>query len=283
MRQTRFRLGTALVSAWIFGIAAGVPAGPAGFPPEEDLLHRPLEEGQAVIWYLGHAGWAVRTRSVFMVFDYTTRNPAAREGSLEHGVIDPEEVRDQKVLVFVSHAHGDHWDPAVLEWKKILPGLTYIFGWDAGLGEGPVYLNETRSSVEIGGLSVRSVQHDFDGIPESAFLVSVDGLLIYFSGDFGSVGRELNPKFKNNIDLLASWAPEVDIAFISQFGSRWGAEFNPGDRYTVERLRPRLTIPMHKGGREDFYRRFAAEGKKAGVRTEFFCAGKPGSRRLYSR
>ncbi len=52
-------------------------------------------------------------------------------------------------------------------------------------------------------LKISNIYHDFDNIPESAFLIEVDGLTIYFSADHGNSPGKLNPVFKDNIDYMA--------------------------------------------------------------------------------
>lgn len=29
-----------------------------------------LREKEAIVWYMGHSGWAIQTKSRFLVFDY---------------------------------------------------------------------------------------------------------------------------------------------------------------------------------------------------------------------
>ena len=33
-------------------------------------LGEPLAAGQAVVWYLGHSGWVVKTQNHLLIFDY---------------------------------------------------------------------------------------------------------------------------------------------------------------------------------------------------------------------
>jgi len=49
-----------------------------------------------------------------------------------------------------------------------------------------------RISQSFGPLEVKNIFHDFDGIPESAFFIEVDGLAIYYSGDHGNSPGALN-------------------------------------------------------------------------------------------
>ena len=65
-------------------------------------LTEPLADGQAVVWYLGHSGWAVKTRNHLLIFDYWKQDAAPDEPGLANGTINPEELKDLDVTVFAS-------------------------------------------------------------------------------------------------------------------------------------------------------------------------------------
>ncbi len=249
-------------------------------------LKSDLKEGEAYIWYLGHSGWAIKTKTHLLIFDYVW---VPRSGnvpdnpSLADGYIDPAEIKDYNVFVFVSHRHGDHFDPAIFEWEKSVKDIRYIFGWEADQNPRYRYLTEPRTKTTIDGVDIFNINHAFDGIPEGAFLVKTDGLVIFHSGDHGSTGEELDPLFKENIDYLAQQDNQIDMAFISQFGSRTGGRVNNGDLYTIEKLRPKVTFPMHGGGVERVYEIFAQEARQKGARTQVICAKKQGDRFFYQQ
>ena len=113
--------------------------------------------------------------------------------------------------------------------------------------------------------------------------MKTDGLVIFHSGDHGSTGEMLNPLFKANIDYLAEQENQIDLAFISQFSSRTGGQVNNGDLYTIAKLRPKITFPMHQGGGERFYEKFAQEAQQKGARTRIVCAKKQGERFFFNR
>ena len=245
-----------------------------------------LDEGEAIVWYLGHAGWAVKTKNHLLIFDYistsrvgnTPENP-----SLANGYVDPAEIIDCSVFVFVSHGHGDHFDSVIYEWEKSVKNIRYFFGWEADQSPQFHYLTEPKGKNTIAGFEIFNINHEFDGIPEGAFLVKGDGLVLYHSGDHGSTGEELNPLFRENIDYLAQHAKQIDLAFVSQFGSRAGGEVNNGDLYTIEKLEPKVTFPMHQGGGERFYKKFAEEARQKGAKTKVICAEKRGDRFFYQK
>ena len=247
-------------------------------------LKSDLDEGEAYIWYLGHAGWAVKTKNHLLIFDYVSYSRLGRtpeNPSLANGYIDPSEIKDCSVFVFVSHGHGDHFDPVIYEWEKSVKKIQYIFGWQAGQNPHYHYLTEPKMKKTIDGFEIFNINHEFDGIPEGAFLVKGDGLVIFHTGDHGSTGEELNILFKENIDYLAQQAKQIDVAFISQFGSRSGGEVNNGDLYAIEKLGPKVTFPMHQGGGERFYKKFAVEAKQKEAKTKVIPAEKRGDRFFY--
>jgi L-ascorbate metabolism protein UlaG (beta-lactamase superfamily) len=247
-----------------------------------ELLAQELDEGEAHIWYLGHCGWAIKTRTRLLIFDYWEQHDTRGARSLANGRINPAELGDLDVYVFVSHDHGDHYDPTIHQWAGEIPNITYLFGWDAGVDPNIVYFAEDRATRTFGDMEVSTVNHSFDDIPEVAYLVTVDGLVIYHSGDHASTSAIPNPTFTGNIDYFAGKQERVDLAFISTFGRRGGFIVNNGDLYTIEKLKPRAVFPMHHGGGEDLHRRFADEVAGEVGSAGVFAASELGDRFFYS-
>ena len=214
-----------------------------------------LKEGEALVCYLYHAGWAVKTPSTLLIFDYWERTPRPENATMFDGFINPEEIKDQNVFVFVSHSHGDHFDEEIImQWKNVIPNITYIFGWKAFEDKEYHYFGKERTTKQIGALKIRNIYHNFDVIPESAFLVEVDGLVIYFSGDHGNAPGEINPLYKENIDYMADQSDRFDLVFLSVFGS---PTFE-GELYAIEKFKPKVMLPMHYGGGEDRAEKFVS-------------------------
>jgi len=277
MGKIKFILVALLLSVLILNLPGKEHFGAQG-------LETTIDEDEAYIWYLGHAGWAVKTKNHMLIFDFVwvPRSSNMPENpSLADGYIDPSEIKDLDVFVFVSHRHGDHFDPMIFEWEKSVKNIRYIFGWGAEQNPRYHYLTEPRTKTTIDGFEIFNINHAFDGIPEGAFLVKTDGLVIFHSGDHGCTGEELDPLFKANIDYLAQQENKIDLAFISQFGSRTGGEVNNGDLYTIDKLGPKATFPMHQGGGERFYKKFAQEVRHKGTKTQVICAMKQGDRFFY--
>jgi len=238
-----------------------------------------LDKSEAAVWYLFHAGWAVKTSSALMIFDYLVDTRKPEQSSLSDGFVNPDEIKDQKVYVFISHGHGDHFDYKILEWKKVIPDITYVFGWQAQEAEEHHAFGKDRLSMSIGPLKVKNIFHNFDNIPESAFLIEVDGLTIYFSGDHGNSPGALNPVYKDNIDYMSQQSEVFDLAFLSIFGS----PTYDGELYAIDKFKPRLMLSMHYGGMESMAESFITLARSKFPETEFWHPLNKGDGFLYKK
>jgi len=241
--------------------------------PGDQALPVELAAGEAEIHYLYHSGWAIRTANHFLVFDSVEHDPGGGERSLATGFVVPSTLRGLRVTVFVSHAHGDHFDRSVLSWEKDIPGLTYVFGFPMPSRPGAVQFGPEREHKVLDGLEVWNIHHEADGIPESASLVRVDGLIIFHGGDHGtSANRPMRPDFKDNIEYLAGLGLPVDLAFLAIWGyTKW----------QLETLGIRNLFPMHEGGREDRLEKDARRLAAEGVTVPIHAARRPGARFVF--
>ncbi len=236
-----------------------------------------LKMGEAAIWYLYHSGWAVKTSNTLLIFDYWELFNKPDSPSLFNGYIDPDEIMDENVYVFISHGHGDHFDKKIMEWKKVIPRITYLFGWPAQESQSHFSFGKERISSSFGPLEVKNIYHEFDGIPESAFLIEVDGVTIYFSGDHGNSPGALNPVYKDNIDYISQQSDEFDLIFLSIFGS----PSYEGEFYAIEKFKPRVMLPMHFGSKEARAEEFVALARNNCPNTKFWYPLKQGNGFLY--
>jgi len=246
------------------GAAAPEPRGPGVRAPAP---------GEAVIRYLHHSGWAVKTADHLLIFDYTEPPDVSSGRTLDAGFVDPSRIADENVIVFVSHSHGDHYDRRILEWRRTIPKLRYVWGWEEAGASDDLHFGGRRRSVAVEGVEVMNVHHAFDGVPESAFLVKADGLTIVHSGDHGSSRGLENPVFADNLNYLAGLARQPDLLFVPDFG---------GAAEAVGVLRPRAVFPMHDGGRERRLADAAERIRAVDPGIAVGVAGAPGDQFLYS-
>jgi L-ascorbate metabolism protein UlaG (beta-lactamase superfamily)/precorrin-6B methylase 2 len=261
-------LAALLSPAWTLGQAAA-----AGTVARQGL-ERDLGPGQAIVRYLFHSGWSVQTRDNLLIFDYTEPLPPPGRPALTPRSIEPAEIADQNVTVFVSHAHSDHFNPDILKWRDAVKAIRYVWGWEGVGAPEDIHFGRERRIVEDRGLEILNIHHEGDGTPESSFLVRVDGLTIFHAGDHGSSRGMKDPVFGDNIRYLAGQAPELDLMFTPTFG---------GEIDAIRALKPRVVFPMHDGGRERRYAIFAQKVRSLGLEVQVGAAEGRGVRFLFAQ
>jgi len=200
------------------------------------------ETKEATVWFLGHCGFAVQTSNHFLIFDYV-------EGQLENsypkpdtlhlatGYITPEEIKNFKVRVFVTHEHGDHYDPVIFEWEKSVPDIQYFFGWQASNEPQYHYLLAPRAEWKGDNLEIFTINSHHSGVPEVAYLVKVDSLVIYHNGDYQGNYQEDMPYLKTKTD-------SIDLAFIPPVWQEQWVYYRI-NLELITQFQPKAVFPMH--------------------------------------
>lgn len=238
-----------------------------------------VAEGEAVIWYLDHSGWAVKTRNNLLIFDYYVHDPDPAAPGLCNGRINCEEISGENVTVFASHEHGDHFDPQTFAWKDDLPRVTYVMGCEAEDAPPCEYM-EGRATRNINGMTVTTIESNDTGV---GFVVEVDGLVIMHAGDHANRHQDFSGPYCAEIDYLADRGFRPDIAFMPVSGCGFGDQVavKMGVYYALEKLKPFVFVPMHSGGNPERYREFVTEASGEFKEVEMRAAGGRGDHFSY--
>ena len=245
------------------------------------LLKEKLKAGEAAVWYLGTSGWAIKTKSKLLIFDYHVFGSQADEPLLVNGHINPEEIKNQDVYVFVTHEHGDHFHPSIFDWKRSIDGIEYILGF-APEKAAEVTVLLPRENKTIDGMEVSTIASTDAGV---GFLVKVDGLTIFHAGDHACKQKDLKGPYAVEIDYLADKCSRVDLAFMPITGCGFNdpEAVKTGIFYALEKLNPDVMFPMHVLGFEYMYKEFASDAEKENTKTKFACAEDKGDYFLYAK
>ena len=118
------------------------------------------------VTYIGHSGFSVELERCTLLFDYY-------QGAMPD--FDP----DKKLYVFASHAHHDHFVPAIFELRGRYD-VTYILSDDIrASGEDILFLGPDQTAL-TGGLTVETLRSTDEGV---AFSVTVGETRVYHAGD----------------------------------------------------------------------------------------------------
>ncbi len=241
-------------------------------------------ENQATVWYLRHAGWAVRIGDVLLVFDYQETDQMEdvtqdTPRNLENGFIDPEEIGDLDVFVFVTHAHGDHYDPVIFEWQGEIENLTYFFGWDdlpeshcerfIGAAADCHTMGGLRAFAELADIQVYTIDSHHNDIPEVAYLVRYGGWTVYHNGDYMA-------DHMDDYAYLKTICDRIDLAFVAGYPDREWPHLARAVHLAREFEVPVL-FPMHFRD-QTMCEDFVAEVAEEGVSAEVTCPSARGQR-----
>ena len=237
----------------------------------------------AEIRYLYHSGFAVKTRQHFFIFDYYIDTP--RGCGLDKGVIDPEEIREQDVVVFSSHIHSDHFNPKIFSWKQDVPKIRYVLSDDIRTTQDALKVH-AGMTYDLGDLSFRVLDSTDAGV---AFLIYADGLCIYHAGDLNdwywngepdADNAEMTRRYREQIDTLKG--EKIDIAFVP-VDPRLEENYLRGLDYLMKTAEVGLAVPMHFGDNLSVFEQLRRDPRADTyrVRTAFF--SRRGDQIPYSR
>ena len=211
-----------------------------------------------VLDYLGHSGFLAETDRALLLFDYF-------RGDLS--LVDARG-SGKPLFVFVSHAHGDHFVPAVFSLMDSGRAVKYLLSFDLrGSPSVPpdadvLYL-DADAVYEVPGLgSVRTLRSTDEGV---AFLVSTPEAVFFHAGDLAFWDwpgedpewlREQESVYRREIGTLAG--TKIDAAFVV-LDDRLEENFAEGITFFLSVCRPGYLLPMHFWKDRSVIERFKAK------------------------
>lgn len=213
------------------------------------------------ITYLQHSGFALRTPDTLLIFDDAQGDHEEGKG-LADGAISRELLEGHAhVLFFVSHAHSDHFSPAI--YGLNIPGkVHYILGFDI---PEPFTGHRMRpgDSYHVAGVDITAHASTDEGV---SFLVRTAGWTLFHAGDLNlwhwreeSTPKEIEAAEQAFFEAVEPLRGEaIDFAFFP-LDPRMGAMYDAGMQYFLMHIKPSVVIPMHWWGQRhvsiDFARR----------------------------
>lgn len=186
------------------------------------------------ITFIDHSGFSVELKHTILIFDYSK------------GII-PEYPDDKKIFVFVSHSHGDHYNPEIWKLREKYSEVVYILSDDISTKEKAIFMHpyETR---DLGEVQVETLKSNDLGV---AFFVKAEGKTIYHAGDLNWWHWNGEPEadnlyykktFQEEIKCLKG--KQIDLAFML-LDPRQEDKYCWGMNYFLEQVHPRYVFPMH--------------------------------------
>jgi len=242
------------------------------------LLQNSVAEQDAVIWYLGHSAFAIKTSTHLLIFDYYVQSEPPAVPSLGNGFINPEELKNQDVVVFASHRDGDHYDPSIWQWQEDIPNITYVLGWEPAIPNEDYIRVKPHETRSVGNIEVTAIPSTDSG---SGFLIKTDGLVVYHCGDTAFWISPYRERYFREIEWLADQTDHTDFVFLNWRLGADRATLEEGLWKTAEMLGARYIIPSHMRGREDHIVELIKDAPSERQRNQIVDKRVPGERIIY--
>lgn len=202
------------------------------------------------IQFVKHSCFAVTMPSATLIFDYS------RGGVPE---LDPQ----LPVYVFISHAHGDHFNPEVIDEVRNYPSVTFIVSSDIPEKDREAMkkrASHDRKFVYVGAderaefpeLTVRTLKSTDEGV---AFVIEIDRKKIYFAGDLhwwtwegesDEAEEAMKQAFIREMDKIKD--EHFDLAFLV-LDPRQEDRYWWGFDYFMKNVGASHAFPMHSWGK----------------------------------
>ncbi|MDR1688493.1 MAG: MBL fold metallo-hydrolase [Clostridiales bacterium] len=204
------------------------------------------------ITYIYHSCYAIETPQSALIFDY-----------FMHGGKPLEDIVTAKksIYVFSSHAHGDHFNPEIFNWKAKNANITYILSADIPksrvpktngvifLQEGEQYQDDTVSVTAYGSTDC--------GV---SFFVSFGGKTIFHAGDLNNwhwneevpaeEAEGYSRAFLEKLEDISRSHKALDIVMFPT-DPRLGRDYLLGASQFADKIKTGVFAPMHFGDNYD--------------------------------
>lgn len=209
------------------------------------------------ITYIHHSSFMVETEGAVFLFDYF-------EGEI------PSPETGKPVFIFASHRHGDHFSKNIFNLFPRSSDVRYVLSDDIWRRQAPeellgktVFLGPDEqvelTSGALGPVRIEAFKSTDEGV---AFLVSVEGKVIYHAGDLNNWvwegepeedNRRMSRNFHRELDKLAG--RHIDVAFML-LDPRQEKDFYLGMDDFMRRVGADVVFPMHFWGDFQVIHRF---------------------------
>lgn len=200
--------------------------------------------------YIYNSGFCIETEETAIIIDFY-KDTKDVDGYIYDQVLKS----GKKIYVLSTHSHLDHFNGEILNWKRKIKDITYIFSDDilsanmAGKEEA-IFLEKLQEykddiiyvkaygSTDIGG----------------SFYIEVDGKKIFHAGDLNNWHwneestkediEEAENFYAKELSILSNNVKELDLAMFP-IDARLGKDFMKGATHFLEAIKVKNFVPMH--------------------------------------
>nr|WP_312578715.1 MBL fold metallo-hydrolase [Sedimentibacter sp.] len=204
------------------------------------------------IYYIHHSCFIVESDNSFLIFDYYKEKPYQSDFDFNFKDLISRITQSNKVTyVFASHSHSDHYNSEILAWNNSR-NIYYILSDDIKIYKQikNCYFVKPNEEFLINDIKINTFGSTDSGV---SFMVNIENSNIFHAGDLNwwkwnddspSEEEEMESAFKGIINDILRLDVNIDIAFFP-VDKRLEENFDCGGKYFINKLAPKIFIPMH--------------------------------------
>mgnify|MGYP001365062937 CR=1 FL=1 len=212
----------------------------------KEILDYKLSASEAALWWLGQAGYIIRSAELTMVIDPYLSDSAA-DGTpglsrLYPPPVDPAAL--QADVYIVTHDHLDHLDPHTLSPYRHKESTWFVAPRQAARKLVSLGIPESRITIVHAGESWRYRNVEITGVfalPTGADVLDTTGYCIRFNNGrsvYHTSDTEFHP-------LVVAAAPQQPELMLVPINGKWGNPTPDKAALFAHALQPRFVMPNH--------------------------------------
>lgn len=183
-----------------------------------------------------------------LIFDYFLHNG---KGMAFGSISDEDIINAKRIYVFVSHNHGDHYNPRIFEWDKLCDNVKYLLDDTVTKNHEKAVKLSRGDTFDDGYLKAAAFgSTDIGG----CFFVETEGISLFHAGDLnnwhwkdegdGRYSRQMQRFFERELKYLRANVEEIDYAFFP-VDKRMGSDYDEGADMFLDVMKPGNFVPIH--------------------------------------
>jgi L-ascorbate 6-phosphate lactonase len=204
-----------------------------------------IKSNQAALWFLGQAGYIIRSSGKTVIIDpYLSDSVARKSPDFTRAYPPPMAPQELEAdVILVTHDHLDHLDPDTLcayEHKEttmfVAPRLAAKKLVSIGIPENNVQIIDSGEESVVDGLKIRGIY----AIPNDPAVIDTAGYRVEFEN-----GRNFYHTSDTGFsDVYLKSVPQSEILLVCINGRYGNLNIEQACRITV-RVKPKIAIPNH--------------------------------------
>ncbi|HJD93091.1 MBL fold metallo-hydrolase [Bacteroides coprosuis] len=203
--------------------------------------------------YIFHSGFAIETDDTVVIIDYFQDSS---DQKINTGIVNDKLLQSgKKIYVLSTHAHPDHFNPFILEWRNKNPKIQYVFSKDILdhrlCKKTDAEFIDKGDSYEDDTLSIEAFGSTDQGI---SMLIHINKSLIFHAGDLNNWHWKSDASEEESLEAEQFYLAELTEIYrkykvmdlvIFPVDPRMQKDYYLGAEQFIEKISTKYFTPMH--------------------------------------